>query len=514
MDSPALLLNDLKAQLLTKTKLINDMVAKAGESGDAEVSYGASNPKKADYGSLAAMVAEDGQKDRELARVRNELKTLQAQTADLQQERAKLEGKLGTLEVSSARSAAEWAAAPAVPSPNPATQSSQLQTPPPSQRPAGSRSGSENYPWSRPAASANTTPREPLGGSFGMELTSFGTPAVQGFSPSITPPSSIGVPRRPPATVADRAAPTPTNVYAAPIAYPTVYATPPAASRELRSPQPIPTPSKPDEGFSGDMRALTALCDANPALKTMWFLNEATIANVSQWPGVTCSERGNKGRVFGLKLNIQVLPEAIGELTALLTLDLSNCFELEAIPDAIGSLRSLTTLKLMSCSKVQRLPESIGKLSELKTLSLGGCERLATLPNGLGDMQALRQLDLWRCSSLVRVPDSIGNLQRLEKLKLMRCSSLATLPERMGDLRSLTMIDLWECSSLVALPSRLGDLANLTKLDLRGCNALKKESGGALSRLRAKNCEIVFEAAKTTEAHPASLQSIARTAGR
>ncbi|WP_304334964.1 leucine-rich repeat domain-containing protein, partial [Conchiformibius steedae] len=60
---------------------------------------------------------------------------------------------------------------------------------------------------------------------------------------------------------------------------------------------------------------------------------------------------------------IDYLPEAIGQLHNLTTLDLS-WNELTKLPESIGQLHNLTKLDL-SCNHLPMLPESIGKLHNL-----------------------------------------------------------------------------------------------------------------------------------------------------
>lgn len=492
-ESPSAQIKDLNVQLLKKDRLIKAISSGGSGAEIAEESNGNSM-------ALAGMMSE---KDNELAKLQGELGAAQMRVSNLTREKTMLEQKVSSLGAASlARTAAAvvpTAAALSV-SPSPAAVWS---SPPPAQP-----------PQSLQASAPESSPAAPLGSE------SWTRAAAPSARASRAPPLAQAparaearwAPSQPSGMLRSNFAALPETRASPSAAPPMVFASPPAAApasfntnvlrQRSAPPLALPIGSKSDEGFSGDVRVLKDICDANPELKTKWFLNEATIENVRLWPGITCSEKGNSGRVFGLRVNIRVLPDSVGELTALITLDLSNCTELTLVPDTIGKLTALTTLKCMGCTNLSRLPEGIGNLCELKTLSLGGCEKLTTLPHRLGDLRALRQLDLWRCASLVRLPDSIGGLERLEKLKLMRCSSLTILPDRIGDLRALTMLDLWECNRLVTLPNRLGDLARLTKLDLRGCNALRKESGGALSRLRASGCEIVVERLPDNSSNP------------
>jgi len=78
------------------------------------------------------------------------------------------------------------------------------------------------------------------------------------------------------------------------------------------------------------------------------------------------------------RLGLAVLPEAIGQLTGLTTLDLSGN-QLTALPEAIGQLTALTTLDLSS-NRLTVLPDAIGQLAGLITLDLSRNPQLSDPP--------------------------------------------------------------------------------------------------------------------------------------
>ena len=168
------------------------------------------------------------------------------------------------------------------------------------------------------------------------------------------------------------------------------------------------------------------------------------------------------------------LPSGIEYLKEVTELDLSECTNLESLPENIGNLTKLTTLNL-SCPlglkmSLRELPESIGNLSNLTSLNLSGCESFVSLPSSIGNLSQLNTLDLTYCSSLESLPESIGNLSNLTSLHLGGCNYLESLPESVGNLSKLTLLDLSECWNVDHIPSFTQQSTQLTHpLWLYGC---------------------------------------------
>jgi Leucine-rich repeat (LRR) protein len=73
-----------------------------------------------------------------------------------------------------------------------------------------------------------------------------------------------------------------------------------------------------------------------------------------------------------LPYGLTMLPEGVGQLSALHKLDLGGCSGLTALPDGVGHLSALQTLDLVGCSGLTALPDALGQLSALQTLDLAG----------------------------------------------------------------------------------------------------------------------------------------------
>ena len=156
---------------------------------------------------------------------------------------------------------------------------------------------------------------------------------------------------------------------------------------------------------------------------------------------------------------ITQLPESIGRLTALQTLEISYT-QITQLPESIDRLTALEYLDL-SDTQITKLPESIGRLTALKELSLGG-EKITELPESIGNLSSLEGLDLTG-SSITKLPDSLSKLNKLESLSLHH-TRLTELPEWIGDLPNLKWLDLTGMV-LVRIPESLG-LRGLPFIDI------------------------------------------------
>ena len=111
----------------------------------------------------------------------------------------------------------------------------------------------------------------------------------------------------------------------------------------------------------------------------------------------------------------------------MIRITLENC-SMGALPDSIGGLKALTSLDLAECINLTTLPESIAGLTALERLELPNCGALTALPAAIGELKSLTELDLTRCESLAELPATIGGLTALEQLVLTGCS-ITALPD-------------------------------------------------------------------------------------
>lgn len=167
------------------------------------------------------------------------------------------------------------------------------------------------------------------------------------------------------------------------------------------------------------------------------------------------------------------LPNFLGKLTGLRSINLELCKSLVMLPDCFENLKCLLDINLRGCEKLKRLPDSLGKSIWLGSINLGLCKSLETLPDSLENLKYLTSINLSGCENLKILPNSFGNWTSLTSINLSECESLKTLPESFGNLTSLTSINLGLCKSLEMLPESFGNLTSLYAIDLSGCKNLK-----------------------------------------
>ncbi|KAK9062101.1 hypothetical protein SSX86_019286 [Deinandra increscens subsp. villosa] len=182
----------------------------------------------------------------------------------------------------------------------------------------------------------------------------------------------------------------------------------------------------------------------------------ASLIEVSYKKGVKDLNLRNK-----LMDQIEWLPDSIGKLSSLITLDLSEN-RLVTLPSSITGLSSLTKLDLHS-NKIIELPESLGDLLSLVYLDLRA-NQLTSLPASLSRLIHVQELDL-SSNNLSVLPESIGSLVNLQKLNI-ETNNIEEIPHVIGHCVSLKEL-LADYNKLKALPEAVGKLELLEILSVR-----------------------------------------------
>lgn len=151
---------------------------------------------------------------------------------------------------------------------------------------------------------------------------------------------------------------------------------------------------------------------------------------------------------------------------SLSTLRITNSSKLSFILESLSSLKALKTLDI-SCAIITMLPESLGQLTSLTTLDLSRCDALTGLPESLGQLAALTTMNVSYCRTLTGLPASVGQLTSLKTLDIDCCISLTELPVSLGFLEDLSVISIKGCNS-IAETFRLQKVNHRSAKDILG----------------------------------------------
>ncbi|XP_074287807.1 putative disease resistance protein RGA1 [Silene latifolia] len=182
---------------------------------------------------------------------------------------------------------------------------------------------------------------------------------------------------------------------------------------------------------------------------------------------------------------------------------INDLFEMSRVDQLLASksipkwtcLRSLD----LSYSKATSLPESIGQLLHLRSLELSYNRHLKVLPKSITKLVNLQTLNLHGCTSLIQLPDDVSKLVDLSTLNVGGCYALTCMPTRIGMLTNLQTLWQFVVGAQPSSTSKqcfngLKDLCHLNKLKgslsiqiavLKNAIFVKEEHGGG-GYLRSK----------------------------
>ncbi|XP_034568258.1 uncharacterized protein [Setaria viridis] len=180
------------------------------------------------------------------------------------------------------------------------------------------------------------------------------------------------------------------------------------------------------------------------------------------------------------RMQNEVLPEFITELSKLQYLNLNGSSHISALPESMGKLWCLKYLDLSGCSGISKLPGSFGDLKCMMHLDMSGCSGIRELPASLGNLTNLQHLDLSECSGVKEIPESLCGLMHLQYLNMSKCR-VKELPEAIGSLVNLQYLNMSKCR-VKELPEAIGSLVNLQYLNMSQCGV--RELPESFKRLR------------------------------
>ncbi|XP_056171923.1 disease resistance protein RUN1-like [Syzygium oleosum] len=147
---------------------------------------------------------------------------------------------------------------------------------------------------------------------------------------------------------------------------------------------------------------------------------------------------------------------------------IENCWRLKQIDPSIGDMKALLRLDLKRCWSLRKLPAEVESLENLEILDISGT-RIEELPKGIGRLRKLRELRASHCRNLKgELPESMCNLSSLQRLDFLLCRKLQSLPD---DLPS-SLTDLSVTCGSHKLPS-LSHPTHLKRLEVYSCGSLE-----------------------------------------
>ena len=137
------------------------------------------------------------------------------------------------------------------------------------------------------------------------------------------------------------------------------------------------------------------------------------------------------------------------------------------IPGELGDLSALVELDLSGNALTGSLPAALSRLGNLELLHLQNNNLTGTILAELGDLSALVDLDLSDNALTGSLPAALAKLSNLELLHLQNNNLTGTIPAELGDLSALINLDLSDNALTGSLPAALSKLGNLELLHLQ-----------------------------------------------
>lgn len=189
-----------------------------------------------------------------------------------------------------------------------------------------------------------------------------------------------------------------------------------------------------------DRDILIALYDATNGDNWTNNTNWCTNAPLSEWYGVTLDYSQERVQYIHLSYNNLVgsIPEEIGNLTELYTLDLSGNTLTGEIPSSIGNMHILGYLYLNNNQLTGSIPQEIGNLSDLRACYIYENQLMGNIPSKFGNLINLEYCYLFGNQLTGEVPETLSRLTKLQAMDFSDNMLGGDLPE------AVTATDWWQ----------------------------------------------------------------------
>ena len=221
-----------------------------------------------------------------------------------------------------------------------------------------------------------------------------------------------------------------------------------------------------------EREALIAFYNANDG--DSWRRNDNWLSDkpLEAWYGIRMTEDGKHvSSISFIYDNVKgCIPKEIADLTELETLSIYNQEFVSGtslpLPEEIGKLKKLKTLNLQMCSISGTLPASLCDLMNLESLRIVNAKDIqqSTIPQGISKLTKLSLLDLGHMNLTGSIPPGIGMLTGLTELRLYDNLLTGGIPASFGSLINLKNIDLSVNNLSGSIPTMVAKLDNYWKL--------------------------------------------------
>jgi len=200
-----------------------------------------------------------------------------------------------------------------------------------------------------------------------------------------------------------------------------------------------------------------ALVELHEALIFNWDLSQP----MTMWSGVQLNADGRVTHLIASPTG-GILPDAVGNLTELTYIDLSDADLAGRIPEPITNLVNLTHLNLNENNLEGPVPANIGNLTNLEYLDISDNFLEENIPVSLWQLTQLKYLSLGDRSTLSgTIPPEIANLSNLERLIITDTELTGGIPSEIGQLPNLKFLYLEDNQLTGRIPDEIGNLPNL-----------------------------------------------------